>query len=107
MYVGNVFISTSQWNLLNSIKDPTAFLNDLVIVIFGKEVLKTSRVTGNISNRNKGEAKKPLDKTKLSLVYDLMAEKTNSSTDFSPKNINKKIAKKINNLNAVKKNANK
>ncbi len=69
-YDGNIFIKTADCHLLDATEHPREFVNHLLIVLFGKEVLKKSCVTGQMSNRFRDKDRKPpLDPVKLQLIY--------------------------------------
>lgn len=56
--------------LLDATENPRDYLNNLLVILFGREVLKKSCVTGQMSNRFKDKDRKPpLDPVKLQLIY--------------------------------------
>lgn len=56
--------------VLDGYENPRDYLNHLLILVFGKEVLKKSSVTGQTSNKFKDkDGKPPLDPVKLQIIY--------------------------------------
>lgn len=63
--------------LLDATENPRDYLNHLLIILFGREVLKKSSVTGQMSNRFRDKfGKPPLDPVKLQLIYSKMFHNT-------------------------------
>lgn len=69
-YEGNIFIKTKDCRLLDATENPRDYLNNLLVILFGRETLKKSCVTGQMSNRFRDKDRKPpLDPVKLQLIY--------------------------------------
>lgn len=110
---------------MDATENPRDYLNNLLVILFGRETLKKSCVTGQGSNRFKDKDRKPpLDPVKLQLIYsneipffnpinsspqfryfllELVAEKSNNDGEYTTSVVNKIIAKKIYNLSAADK----
>ncbi|XP_037035565.1 longitudinals lacking protein, isoforms H/M/V isoform X10 [Bradysia coprophila] len=103
-YDGNIFIKKQDCVQLDATEHPREYINHLLVILFGRDVLKRSCVTGQMSNRFRDKDRKPpLDPIKLQLIYKLVAAKTNNDKEYSNSVINRIIAKKIYNLLAADK----
>lgn len=71
-----VFLNSVQCKILDSIDEPRAYVNNLVLAVFGADMLKKSSVTGRPSNRTKGPSKPALNPTKLKFIYGIRCNKT-------------------------------
>lgn len=69
IYADNVLITNDQLSLLEAKEKPTAYLGALLYIIFDRETLLKSSITGKRCNRFKGRAApQPLDPVKFNLA---------------------------------------
>lgn len=129
-YDGNIFIKKQDCVQLDATEHTREYINHLLVVLFGRDVLKRSCVTGQMSNRFRDKDRKPpLDPVKLQLIYsklesenqlnwwsnvlnelfflsaEMVAARTKNDREYSNSVINRIIAKKIYNLLAADKRA--
>lgn len=78
-YDGNIFIKKEDCIQLDATEHPREYINHLLVILFGRDVLKRSCVTGQMSNRFRDKDRKPpLDPIKLQLIYSKQESKCNN-----------------------------
>lgn len=69
LYRGGIFLTKKQCAVLDKTNSDSEFINNLLVCLFGREILKSHSLTGRRSNRTKGLPKPALDKERINLLY--------------------------------------
>ncbi|XP_075729484.1 BEN domain-containing protein 5-like [Rhipicephalus microplus] len=98
-----IAISEGVYSRLMSTKSETRFVREAAVAIFSTAGLVGRSVTGAACNRNKGEAKPPLDKERYTVLSDFFSHYLKNSVPIGEvsakmKILNKALANKINDL---------